>query len=106
MLLQTELAELLHKEIAVIMADGNAYRGKLKKFDEDILILEEIFETSTHEIDWIETDDGSGKPVTIKGFVPWRRVTLPRLIIRTEMVLRIWPWRPAGEKTLKKKKSD
>ena len=103
MLLQTEMTDLLHSEIAVIMADGNAYRGTLKKFDQEILILTEIYETSTHEIDWVETDGGGGKPVAIKGFVPWRRVTLPKLLIRMDMVLRIWPWKPGKEKKPKKK---
>lgn len=106
-LIQQELTELLHKEIAVIMADGNAYRGKLKKFDAEVLILEDIYETSTHEIDWVETENSSGKTVTIKGYVPWRKVTLPRLIVRMDMVLRIWPWMPGAsgaKKVVKKKK--
>ena len=100
MLLQNELSNLVNEEIAVIMADGNAYRGKLKTFDSEILILEDIYETSTHEIDWVETDE-NGKSVSIKGFVPWRKVTLPKLIVRMDMVLRIWPWKPGTDATKK-----
>ncbi len=104
MLIQQELTELLHQEIAVIMSDGNAYRGTLKKFDGEIIILSEIYETSTHEIDWVETEGKREKPVTIKGFVPWRKITLPRLIIRMNEVLRIWPWIPGTPKGQAKKK--
>ena len=104
MLLQQELTELLHQEIAVIMSDGNAYRGKLKKFDNEVVILVDIYETSTHEIDWVETEGNKSKPVTIKGFVPWRKVTLPRLIVKMDQVLRIWPWAPGSPKKKKKAK--
>jgi len=101
MLLVEELQALLHKEIAIIMSDGQAYRGKLVKFDKDIIIMKEIYETTNQEIDWVETK-GSGKSTTIKGYIPWRKVTLPRLIARVDTIMRIWPWTPGDPKKVKK----
>jgi small nuclear ribonucleoprotein (snRNP)-like protein len=94
-LFQQELTELLQTEVAVVVNDGMAFRGKLKKFDKDILVLQDVYETTNQEIDWVETGGGKGKPTTIKGYVPWRRVTIPQVIIRVPMILRVWPWAPA-----------
>jgi small nuclear ribonucleoprotein (snRNP)-like protein len=91
MLLEQELEELIKKEIAIIMNDGQAYRGILTRFDNEIIVLEQVYETSNDEIDWVEVSDGK-KQTSIKGYIPWRRVTLPKLIVRLQMVLRIWPW--------------
>ncbi len=98
MLLEKELEELLKSEIAVIMNDGQAYRGRLIKFDSEIIVLDNVYETSNEEIDWVETEQKTSKGPSIKGYIPWRRVTLPKLIVRTPMVLRIWPWKPAKKK--------
>lgn len=97
MLLEKELDALLNKEIAIIMNDGQAYRGKLARFDSEIIVLEEVYETSNDEIDWVEVSEGK-KAASIKGYIPWRRVTLPRLIVRVPMILRIWPWAAAKAK--------
>jgi len=97
MLLEQELEQLIKKEIAVIMNDGQAYRGKLTRFDHDIIVLEEVYETSNDDIDWVEVTEGK-KATAIKGYIPWRRVTLPKLIVRTQMVLRIWPWTATKKK--------
>ena len=96
MTLAQELKALQKMEIAVAMDDGQSYRGRLKKFDEGTMVLEDVFETTSQKIDWIETKDVSGAITAIKGYIPWRRVTLPKVIIRNETVLRIWPWSSAG----------
>ena len=93
MSLVEELTELKDTEIAVMMNDGNGYRGRLARFDQEIMVLEEVYETSTTDVDWIETKEAE-KITTVKGYVPWRRITLPRVIIRIPMILRIWPWQP------------
>jgi len=46
MLLSQELTELLHNEIAVIMNDGMAYRGQLERFDNEVIVLTQVFETT------------------------------------------------------------
>lgn len=94
MLLDEELKDLIDNEIAVIMNDGQAYRGKLTTYDKDILILENIYETSNQEIEWVESKGSEDKPKKTRGYLPWRKVTLPKLIIRLPMILRIWPWNP------------
>jgi small nuclear ribonucleoprotein (snRNP)-like protein len=93
MLIDDELAKLVSTEIAVIMNDGHVYRGTLKSFDDDILILENIFESSNQEIEWVETKDPDEDKKKTKGYLPWRKLTLPHVIIRLPMVLRIWPWK-------------
>jgi small nuclear ribonucleoprotein (snRNP)-like protein len=101
-----ELEELVNSEVAVIMNDGQAYRGILSKFDDEVVVLERVYETSNDEIDWVESGGKKGTPANIKGYIPWRRVTLPKLIARTDMILRVWPWvikkeEPAGPKVKK-----
>lgn len=92
MLIDDELTKLVDTEVAVIMNDGHAYRGILNRFDTEILVLENIYETSNQEIEWVKTKDPDDDKVKTKGYLPWRKVTLPNLIIRLPMVLRIWPW--------------
>jgi small nuclear ribonucleoprotein (snRNP)-like protein len=94
MLIDNELKELLNKEIAVIMNDGQGYRGKLTKVDGDIIVLENIYETSNQEIEWVESKDTGDEGVKMKGYLPWRKITIPSVIIRIPLVLRIWPWVP------------
>ncbi len=93
MTLKDELKPLKDTEIAVVMNDGQAYRGTLHAFDQETIILTKILETSNEDVDWVE---GKGKTTTptIKGYMHWRKITLPKLIIRNQMVLRIWPWTP------------
>jgi len=93
MTLVDELEELGNTEIAVVMNDGQAYRGTLDGFDDETIILIKILETSNQDVDWVESGGGKKTPA-IKGYMHWRRITLPRLIIRSQMVLRIWPWQP------------
>ena len=99
-----ELEELINEEIAIIMNDGQAYRGTLSKFDEDVIVLEKVYETNNEEIDWVESGGRKGSPTNIKGYIPWRRVTLPKLIARNDMILRVWPWIVKKDKGGKKGK--
>ena len=92
MTLVDELKPLKGTEIAVVMNDGQAYRGVLENFDADCLVMIKLLETSNEDVDWVEAKQKSG--ASIKGYMHWRRITLPRLIVRNEMVLRIWPWQP------------
>lgn len=92
MLLDEELKNLLNNEIIVIMNDGHAYRGKLVKYEDDILVLENIYETTNQEIEWVESKNADDEKTKKRGYLPWRKVTLPNVIVRLPMVLRIWPW--------------
>ena len=90
-----ELEDLVNKEIAITMYDGQAYRGKLSAFDHETIILTEVYEASTAEIDW--RGEADKKSEIIKGYIPWRKITLPRVIMNMDFILRIWPWE-VGEK--------
>lgn len=117
MLLDRELNDLLNKEIAVVMSDGQCYRGILQKFDDTVMVLSDVFETSNREVEWIEQDPENPHGPKV-GYMSWRRVTLPKVILRIPMTLRIWPWSPkrveegktamkdpkTAEKKIKKKK--
>jgi small nuclear ribonucleoprotein (snRNP)-like protein len=92
MLLDKELSSLTNSEIVVIMNDGQAYRGNLVKFDKDIIVLDNIYETSNQEIEWVESRDPNDDKVKTIGYLPWRKITIPHVIIRLSQILRIWPW--------------
>ena len=96
MLLDDELRSLVDSEIAVIMNDGQAYRGTLIRFEKDVIVLNNIYEATNQEVEWVEAKDEADKSIT-KGYLPWKKVTLPEVIIRLPMVLRIWPWSPEGQ---------
>ncbi|UCH88689.1 MAG: hypothetical protein JSV49_10620 [Thermoplasmata archaeon] len=96
MALTDELKKLVNNEIAIVMNDGMTYRGILTNYDEETIVMENVFEASRGQVDWIATADAKnsgGK--TLKGYLHWRKITLPKLLARTDRVLRIWPWRPS-----------
>lgn len=95
MTLSDELKNLVDNEIAIVMNDGMTYRGILKNFDEETIVMEQVFEASRGQIDWIKTSDGNNSGPTLKGYLHWRKITLPKLYARTDRVLRIWPWMPS-----------
>jgi len=93
MALLEELKEIADKDIVVIMTDGRGFRGKLKKYDNETLVLTDVFETSNQEVDE-------------QGRMYWRRVLHSKLIVRVDKVMRIWPWDAPSLMTEAKKKKD
>jgi small nuclear ribonucleoprotein (snRNP)-like protein len=73
------------------------HRGKLVRFDKEIIVLTNVYETANREIDWVETKDEKEGQAHVRGFIRWRKVLHPRVIIRVQMVLRIWPWTMIGK---------
>jgi len=67
------------RQMIVIMKDGRGFRGKLLRYDDEVIVLKEVFETLNQDVDE-------------KGYMFWRRVLHSYLIINTEHVIRIWPW--------------
>ena len=55
-------------------------------------ILDNIYETSNQEIEWVESRDPNDDKVKTIGYLPWRKITIPHVIIRLSQILRIWPW--------------
>lgn len=79
MSLKEVLAANRDRQMIVIMKDGRGFRGKPVRFDDDVIVLKEVFETLNQDVDE-------------KGYMFWRRVLHSFLIINTEHVTRIWPW--------------
>jgi len=93
MALIDELEILKNSEIAIVMNDGMTYRGLLKNFDEDVVVLEQVFEAYRGQVDWIKSSSAqNGGSSKLEGYLSWRRITLPKLFARTDRILRIWPW--------------
>jgi len=79
MTLKDVLGANRERQMIVIMKDGRGFRGKLLRYDDEVIVLKEVFETQNQEVDE-------------KGYMFWRRVLHSHLIINTEHVIRIWPW--------------
>lgn len=74
-----ELKDMINKDIVVIMTDGRGFRGKLRKVDNETIVLQEVYETSNQDVDE-------------RGCMFWRKVLHSKLIIHVPLVMRIWPW--------------
>jgi len=79
MALKDVLAANRDKQIIIIMEDGRGFRGKLVRFDEDVIVLKEVFETLNQDVDE-------------KGYMFWRRVLHSYLVINSAHITRVWPW--------------
>ncbi len=90
MSLKRRLSDYSNKVIAVVMDDGCCLKGKLEDIDDDCLILTDIEETLAHDINWVDTADDVNS--IIKGYVEWKEITLPQVIVSLDKILRIWPW--------------
>ncbi|MFP4000826.1 MAG: hypothetical protein ACOCTN_04045 [Candidatus Natronoplasma sp.] len=92
-LMEKKMKKLRGEVLIAVMDDGEAFLGKLRDFDEDTLILNEVYEGPSSEIKWEtlgEEDDQS--PEMGYGFVDWVRVNLEEVYLRVNHVSRIWPW--------------
>ena len=105
-LLEQQLADCLNKEIVVVQNDGKAFKGTLRHYDAEFLLLTDTLETSVKEVRW--------RPVTVPTVQPGarRKVTtydpgatvaagaasqmavLSTVMINVHGVLRIWLWDP------------
>lgn len=119
-LLERELGHLKDKRILIVMDDGLVFFGKLIDFDSETLLLKEVFQASSKEINWkkIEATDVWGKGIQVKeldeseekedkvGYVEWIKVDLEKLYIRTDHIVRIWYEGELEEKKETPKKTD
>ena len=97
MIFETKLKGLVNQEIAVVMVDGNCYKGILTEFDSDLVVLREVEETTNDEICWQEpgSEQATGPACDERrGYLVWNKVALPEVLIRVKGILRIWPWKP------------
>ncbi len=120
-LLERELGNLKGKRILIVMDDGLVFFGKLIDFDKETLLLKEVLQASSKEINWKEIEatdvwglgvqlkelDGKSEKVKDKvGYVEWIKVDLEKLYIRTDHVIRIWYEGDLEKKEQKPKKTD
>jgi len=105
-LMEKRLKDLRGKKLIAVMDDGEAFLGKLKEFDKDTIILTEVYEGPSSEIEWDtlgEKKDSSQREGY--GFVDWVCVNLEEVYLRVDHISRIWPWKHV-EEYREEKKSD
>ena len=89
MTLLEKLEDFIGHPIAIVMEDGYSYKGILKEYDVDIIILTDVEETTNSDVGWKEMLKDKHDP----NFILWRKVGLPEVIIRIDKVMRVWPWK-------------
>lgn len=97
-ILKREFKNLLNKEMVVVMNDGRAFKGMLIKFDKDVVVLRNVLEAKAENPVWRESTASTrilGKQ-EVKGTVIGDTdvVKLDEVILRVQMVSRIWRWIP------------
>ncbi len=103
-LLEKKLKNLLEKSVLVVMDDGLAFVGTLVDLDENTLILRDIYQGSSMDIDWEDiSEESSAQDFKDKveedmkfGFINWTKIRLKEVYIQLDHVVRIWPWKPAS----------
>ncbi len=111
-LLRSKLKVLEDERILVVMEDGLAFIGVLESYGDNTIVLSEVYQGSSTEINWenIEKDfeDVIGRrPQELQqkevegkkeyGFIDWLSINLDEVYIQSAHVSRIWPWRLAEE---------
>ncbi len=95
-LIEDELNRLANKIIAVIMTDGKKFRGKLTRFDQKVIVLEDIYELSERQ-QWVRPIINTTISTTVDQqdvIEQSARGLLNEVILNTRHVIRIWPWEP------------
>ncbi len=79
------------------MSDGKKFRGRLMRFDNEALVLEEVYELSDR-LQWVLPviyttlmKKGSQPPDIVE---ETDRGYLNHVIINNRHIIRIWPWEP------------
>ena len=100
--MEKKLKKLKGKRLITVMEDGEAFLGRLKEFDDDTIVLTEVCEGPSSEINWSTLEINTGKESKGSaekdyGFVDWVCVNLKEVYIRVDHISRIWPWQHIGE---------
>ena len=53
-IIMDHLRELLGKELIVVCTDHAAYRGRLEKYDEESIVIQEVLELNRKDLRWTE----------------------------------------------------
>ncbi|MFO7793081.1 MAG: hypothetical protein R6W73_08935 [Candidatus Saliniplasma sp.] len=100
-LLEKKLKKLTGGSLVVVMDDGLSFIGTLEDFDKNTLVLTDVYQGSSSEVDWEEVSKDIGSDIEEKieskderyGFIDWTAVHLEEVYIRIDHVSRIWPWK-------------
>lgn len=106
-LMEKKLKKLRDRKLIVVMEDGEAFLGKLKEFDNDTIVLTEVYEGPSSEINWSDLKDNIDdvdRNNEVHGFVNWVSVNLEQVFLRVDHISRIWPW-ILTEDTIEKEKA-
>ncbi len=92
--MEKRLKNLKNKRLIAVMEDGEAFLGKLKEFDKDTIILTEVCEGPSSDIEWETLGEKKGySQVGDYGFIDWVCVNLEEVYLRVDHISRIWPWK-------------
>lgn len=101
-ILQEHLKNMMNKDIVIVMTDGQAFKGKLRSYDDNSLILEEVMEARATDARWREAlvtvpvsdfESGGAGGIMI-GDTGSSMLKLTTVIIMLPHISRIWIWAP------------
>ena len=88
----------------MVQVDGNAFKGTLKDYDENFMVMENVIPTSTKQRNWFRVTVAvprSGTPSkdkmiggTIVGDTESMLLELKTALISSNHIMRIWLWTP------------
>ncbi len=106
-LVERRLAEVVDREVLIVMSDGKAFRGKLVEFDHDFIRLDDCLETSAKEVRWkqvvVPIPSTDGRKPTVARYEPGgvsygerekKVAVLSKVMINVDHCIRIWLWDP------------
>lgn len=102
--IQKYLNKFMNKEILIVQVDGNAFKGRLVEFDDNMLVMENVVQTSTKQRNWfrvtvaVPRSDGMSHDKliggTIVGDTESQLLELTTAIISISQTMRVWLWTP------------
>lgn len=107
-LLEKKLKKLENKKILVVMDDEIAFLGTLDEFDKNTVILKDVSQGSSTEINWSDVSETYEEEIEKKkdvsvGFINWAHVNMGEVYIRVNHISRIWKWH---EKRMEEKEAE
>ncbi len=96
-LLEKKLKDLSDKKLLVVMDDEIAFLGTLQEFDKETLVLKDVFQGSTTEVNWselgeINPEEAGEEGETVVGFIDWTYINMEEVYLRAIHISRIWRW--------------
>lgn len=104
-ILMEHLNHMLNREVVIVMDDGMAFKGLLKRFDSDSLVLSEVMEAKASDARWREAlvtvpaSTTSGASLgdvggIMLGDTGTSMLKLTSVVLMINHISRIWTWAP------------